>query len=82
LIAERRGNDAKTHRGVHAQFARLTRNEPRLGPELRQFLPQSYDMKSIADYGLAPDTDIPLERAAAAIDTAEGFITRVAKRLT
>ena len=82
LIAERRGNDAKTHRGVHAQFARLTRNEPRLGPELRQFLPQSYDMKSIADYGLGPDTDIPLERAAAAIDTAEGFITRVAELMT
>src|SRR5215469_11409598 len=56
LIAERTGKDAKTHKGVHAQFARLTRNEPRLGPELRQFLPQSYDMKSIADYGLAPDT--------------------------
>jgi hypothetical protein len=31
LIAERTGKDAKTHKGVHAQFARLTRNEPRLG---------------------------------------------------
>ncbi len=30
LIAERTGKDAKTHKGVHAQFARLTRNEPRL----------------------------------------------------
>ena len=50
--------------------------------ELRQFLPQSYDMKSIADYRLGPDTDIPLERAAAAIDTAEGFITRVAELMT
>jgi len=39
LIAERTGMDAKTHRGVHAQFARLTRNEPRLGIELRQFWP-------------------------------------------
>ena len=49
--AERTGKNAKTHRGVHAQFARLTRNEPRFGRELRQFLPQAYDIKSIADYG-------------------------------
>jgi uncharacterized protein (UPF0332 family) len=81
LIAERMGKDAKTHRGVHAQFARLTRNEPRLGPELKQFLPQSYDMKSIADYGLGPDTDVPLERAAAAIDIAELFVSRVVELL-
>ena len=56
LIAERTGKDAKTHKGVHAQFARLTRNEPRLGRELRQFLARAYDMKSIADYGLGLDT--------------------------
>jgi len=28
LIAERTGKNAKTHKSVHAQFARLTRNEP------------------------------------------------------
>ena len=50
LIAERTGKDAKTHRGVHTQFARLTRNEPRLDLGLRQFLAQAYDLKSIADY--------------------------------
>jgi uncharacterized protein (UPF0332 family) len=82
LITERTGKDAKTHRSVHTQFARLTRTEPRLDPELRQFLPQSYDMKSIADYGLGPDTDVPLERAAAAIDTAERFVTRIDELLT
>jgi hypothetical protein len=62
LIAERTGKDAKTHRGVPAQFARLTRNEPRLGRELRQFPAQAYDLKSIADYGLGPDTEVPLDR--------------------
>jgi uncharacterized protein (UPF0332 family) len=42
LIAERTGKDAKTHRGVHAQFARLTRNEPCLSLELQQsFLAQA-----------------------------------------
>ena len=67
---------------MHAQFARLTRNEPRLGLELRQFLAQAYDIKSIADYGLGPDTDVPVDRAAAAIDTAEQFVNRVAELLT
>ena len=80
LIAERTGKDAKTHKGVHAQLARLTRNEPRLGLELRQFL--AHDIKSIADYGLGPDTDVPLDRAGAAIDTAEQFVDRVTELLT
>jgi uncharacterized protein (UPF0332 family) len=82
LIAERTGKDAKTHKGVHAQFARLTRNEPRLGLELRQFLARAYDIKSIADYVLGPDTDVPLDRARAAIDTAEKFVDRVSELLT
>jgi uncharacterized protein (UPF0332 family) len=82
LITERMGKDAKTHRGVHTQFARLTRNEPRLSHELRQFLAQAYDIKSIADYGLGPDTDVPLDRAAAAIDTAEQFVNRMIELLT
>ena len=55
---------------MHAQFARLTRNEPRLG--LRQFLAQAYDIKSIADYGLGTRYQyINLTAAGAAIDTAE-----------
>jgi uncharacterized protein (UPF0332 family) len=37
LITERMGKDAKTHRGVHTQFARLTRNEPRLSHEYANF---------------------------------------------
>jgi len=81
LIAERMGKDAKTHKGVHAQFARLTRNEPRIGVELRQFLVQAYDMKSIADYGLGPDADVPLDRASAAIGIAEQFVNRIAELL-
>ena len=82
LIAERTGKDAKTRKGVHAQFARLTRNEPRLCRELRQFLAQAYDINSIADHGLGPDTDVPLDRAGAAIDTAEQLVNRVTELLT
>lgn len=77
LIAERTGKYAKTHKGVHAQFARLTRNEPRFDPELRQFLARAYDIKSVADYGLGADTEVPLDRAGAAIDTAARFVDRV-----
>ena len=71
------GQRRQTHKGVHAQFARLTRNEPRLSLELRQFLAQAYDIKSIADYGLGSNTDVPLDRAGAAIDTAEQFVNQV-----
>ena len=35
LIAERTGRDAKTHKGVHTAFARLTKDEPRIDVELR-----------------------------------------------
>lgn len=54
LICERTGRAAKTHRGTHVQFARLTRDEPRLDPDLRRFLPQSYDIKAVADYETGP----------------------------
>lgn len=74
LIATRTGKDARTHKGVHTEFARLTRNEPRLDAELRRFLPQAYDMKAIADYELGPGADVPLDRANTAIETAERFI--------
>jgi len=74
LIAERTGKAAKTHKGVHVQFARLTRQEPRVDLQLRQFLPQSYDIKSIADYGLGSSDDVPVAQAVAAIETAARFV--------
>jgi uncharacterized protein (UPF0332 family) len=80
LIAERTGKDAKTHKGVRAQFARLTRNYPRLGLERRQFLAQAYDIKSIADYGLGPIPTCRSTAPAAAIDAAEQFVRRHAER--
>ena len=84
---------AGVDRGTHGQrrqnpqgracpIARLTRNEPRLGRELRQFLAQAYDIKSIADYGVGSEIDVPLDRAGAAIDTAEQFVNQVTLLLT
>jgi uncharacterized protein (UPF0332 family) len=81
LIAERTGKDAKTHRGVHAQFARLTRKRAAAWYRGGQFLAQAYDIKSIADYGLGPDSGVPIDRAGAPIDTAERFVSVVADLL-
>jgi uncharacterized protein (UPF0332 family) len=79
LIFERTGKPSKTHRGVHIQFARLTKDEPRVTPELREFLPQSYNLKSVADYEIGPDATVPLAEAMAAISTAERFVDRIAE---
>ncbi len=81
LIAERTGKDAKTHKGAHVAFARLTKDEPRVDAELRRFLPQSFNMKAVADYELGPDAVIPPEQAAAAIETASRFVERIAALL-
>ena len=78
LIVERTRKEAKTHKGAHTEFARLTRGERRVDLELRQFLPRSYDMKSLADYGVGSDADVSDERASAAIETAEHFVECVA----
>jgi uncharacterized protein (UPF0332 family) len=82
LIAERTGKEAKTHKGAHVQFARLTKDEPRIDLELRRFLPQSYDMKAIADYETGPGAVIPREQAATAIETAARFVECIAGVLT
>ncbi|MGE5270125.1 MAG: HEPN domain-containing protein [Thiohalocapsa sp.] len=81
LILDRTGREAKTHRGVHVQFARLTRHEPLLTDELRRFLPRSYDMKSLADYSIGPDADVPVEQAATVVEAGERFVACVAALL-
>ena len=78
LIFERIGRVTKTHKGVHTEFARLTRNEPRIDTELRRFLPQAYDLKAICDYELGPDAIVPHEKAAAAVQTAARFVDCIA----
>jgi uncharacterized protein (UPF0332 family) len=74
LISERTGKNAKTHTGVHIAFARLAKDELRIDTELRRFLPQSFNMKAVADYELGPDAVIPAEQAATAIETASRFV--------
>jgi len=81
LIAERTSRRVKTHRGVHVQFARLTKDEARLDPELRRFLPHTYDMKAIADYETGPGAVIPPEQVETAIETAARFVECIAELL-
>lgn len=78
FIFDRTGKVAKTHQGVHTQFIQLAKDEPRIDQELRRFLSQTYNLKAVADYETGPDSVVPLERAAAAIETAGRFIDCIA----
>ena len=79
LIFERLGTVARSHQGVHGEFAKLAKNEPSIDPDLRRFLSQAYDLKVLADYETGPEAVVPLERAAAAVDAAERFLDCVAQ---
>ena len=57
LIYERTGREAKTHRGVHGQFALLSKDEASLPADLRRFLAQAYDLKAVADYATGAGGD-------------------------
>ena len=80
LILERTGEAPKTHRGVHAQFARLTR-EAGIAPELRSFLSQAYAMKASADYEIGTDGGITMAAAEQAIEMAARLLAWVAAEL-
>ena len=64
-----------------SRFARLTKDEPSIDIELRRFLPQSFNMKAVADYELGPDAVIPIEQAGAAIETATRFVACIGELL-
>jgi hypothetical protein len=59
----------------------LVADEPRIDAELRRFLAQGYKLKTIADYETGPEAVIPLEEAAAAIETADRFTRIIAELL-
>jgi uncharacterized protein (UPF0332 family) len=74
FIFERTGKAAKSHQGVHTEFNRLAKDEPRIPLDVRRFLPQAYNLKAVADYEMGPDSEVPLARAKAAIADAEAFV--------
>ena len=49
-IFERTDHLAKTHKGVQIEFARLTKDDLALAPDLRAFLSRAYAYKAMADY--------------------------------
>jgi uncharacterized protein (UPF0332 family) len=74
LIFERTGKVAKTHAGVHTEFNRLAMEESEIDSKLRRILPQTYNLKAVADYETGPDSVIPSDRATAAVESAERFV--------
>ena len=74
LIFERTGKSAKTHRGIAGQFIQLAGE---LDKELRSFLAKSYNLKAVADYETGEASDVPIERAREALDTAEKFLSAI-----
>jgi uncharacterized protein (UPF0332 family) len=78
FIFEHTGKPAKTHQGVQSEFHRLAREEPRIDKAFPPFLTQAYNLKAVADYETGPDSDIPPERSAAAIETAARFVDCIA----
>jgi len=71
---ERVGRIFKTHRGVQKEFFQMVRKDPRADQDLRRFLSQAYEFKSIADYFSGPDPVTPPEEASEAIQTAKHFV--------
>ena len=81
LIFEQTGRVAKTHRGVHGQFLRLTTGIAGVDTELRRFMSEGYKIKATADYEVGPEAVVPLPEAAAAIEIAARFIEAVSELL-
>jgi uncharacterized protein (UPF0332 family) len=73
-IFERTGKASKSHKGVQTEFFRLSKDDARVDPDLRRFLSQSYEFKSVADYFTGDEAGTSEQEAAVAIATAKRFI--------
>lgn len=81
LIFERTGRTAKSHHGVQVEFFRLSREAPDTDPQLRKFLSEAYEFKSVADYAIGADAILPAEEAAGAVATARRFMAHFGKMI-
>ena len=64
LIFETNGRIHKSHSGVHGEFARLVKDDPRVDGQLRAFLGRTYNLKAIADYETGPAAHISADHTA------------------
>ena len=78
MIFENTDKVVSSHSGAQSEFARLTKDEPRVDDELRAFLPRAYRFKRIADYETGPGSHISAETARTIIATARRFVDCVA----
>ncbi len=81
FIFERAGRMLKSHKGVQTEFLRLTKDDPKVGAELRAFLPRAYNLKSIADYETGPGSEVSPETAKQTASAAKRFVAQVGERL-
>jgi uncharacterized protein (UPF0332 family) len=82
LIFDRTGKAAKTHRGVRSEFARLTRNEPRIEKAFLRFLARAYNLKETADYAIGYDARVSIADAEQAIEMASRFLEAMSDLLS
>lgn len=81
-ILERTGKIAKTHRGVHNEFARLARCDDRIGGELVHFLAAAYRHKQDADYAVGTRAaHLSEPEARAALLTANRLVNTITRLL-
>jgi uncharacterized protein (UPF0332 family) len=81
-IFENPGRATKTHKGVHSELQRLTRNDPHSRPACGVFQSKSYNLKAIADYETGPGSEISPERPSAAVQEAKCFVGYFESMLT
>ena len=80
-IFENTGKIAKTHAGVHAEFARLAKDDPQIDRALLPFLGQAYNYKSISDYEVGPLAQVYLEDALDVLEKAAAFVAAIQNRI-
>src|SRR5262245_6385446 len=78
FLFESTGKVFKSHKGVQNEFLRLTKDDSHFEMELRAFLGRAYNLKTIADYGTEPGSQVSGENARDAIQAARRFVERVA----
>ena len=81
-IFERTERVAKTHRGLRTLFSEIAKSDPGIPTDFPGFLAETYELKSISDYGNDPAEIISAEKAAAAIKGAERFVITIEKLIS
>ena len=81
FISEKIGRTVKTHKGVHTEFQRLTKDDRGFPTDLRAFLSHAYNLKAIADYETGPGAAVSAEQAMHALAQAKLFVAHLETQL-